>query len=97
MRPLSKLCAPILPRSHTTFLTVSQGRELKRPKSTTDRLDWSLKRANILKPQNAFEQKTDNFEEGPWKPLLTTKPHAQIPLETSFTTFSNEDGLTQYV
>jgi exosome complex exonuclease RRP6 len=85
------------PTRLTLLLIVPQGRDLKRPKSTTDRLDWSLKRANILKPQNAFEQKTDNFEEGPWRPLLTTKPHAQIPLETSLTTFTNEDGLTQYV
>lgn len=75
---------------------MSQGRDLKRPKSTGDRLDWSLKRANILKPQNAFEKKTSNSEPGPWKPLLTTKPHAQTPLQASLTTFTNEEGLTQY-
>ncbi len=79
-----------------SFLTVSQGRELKRSKPTTERLDWSLKRANILKPQNAFERKTDNLESGPWKPVLTTKPHAQIPLDASLPTFTNDEGLTQY-
>ncbi|KAK4154383.1 ribonuclease H-like domain-containing protein [Chaetomidium leptoderma] len=76
--------------------TADAGRELKRPKPTTERLDWSMKRANILKPQNAFEKKTDNFESGPWKPPMTTKPHAQIPLETSLATFTNEEGHTQY-
>ncbi len=75
---------------------MSQGRELKRPKSTTERLDWSLKRANILKPQNAFEKKTNNLESGPWKPVLTAKPHAQTPLDASLPTFTNEEGLTQY-
>ncbi|KAL2023691.1 hypothetical protein VTK56DRAFT_1405 [Thermocarpiscus australiensis] len=76
--------------------TNESGRDAKRPKSTSDRLEWSLKRANILKPQNAFEKKTDNFDSGPWKPLLTRKPHAQVPLEKSLTTFSNEAGHTQY-
>ncbi|KAK3904663.1 hypothetical protein C8A05DRAFT_31540 [Staphylotrichum tortipilum] len=76
--------------------TAEAGRDLKRPKSTTDRLDWSLKRANILKPQNAFEKKTRNSEPGPWKPVLTTKPHAQTPLQASLTTFTNEEGLAQY-
>ncbi|KAL2135181.1 hypothetical protein VTI74DRAFT_9498 [Chaetomium olivicolor] len=76
--------------------TAEAGRDLKRPKSTTDRLDWSLRNANILKPQNTFERRADNFDTGPWKPLLTTKPHAQVPLEKSLTTFTDEAGRTQY-
>ncbi|KAK4124489.1 hypothetical protein N657DRAFT_617732 [Parathielavia appendiculata] len=76
--------------------TAESGRDLKRSKPATDRLDWSLKRANILKPQNAFEKKTDNLESGPWKPLLTTKPHAQTPLDASLTTFTDAGGHTQY-
>ncbi|KAJ4293007.1 exosome nuclease subunit [Collariella sp. IMI 366227] len=76
--------------------TAEAGRDLKRPKSTTERLDWSLKRANILKPQNAFERKIDNLDSGPWKPLLTGKPHAQVPLEKSLTTFTDEEDRTQY-
>ncbi|KAK4242940.1 ribonuclease H-like domain-containing protein [Achaetomium macrosporum] len=76
--------------------TAESGRDAKRAKSTTDRLDWSLKRANILKPQNVFEKKIDNFESGPWKPLLTSKPHSQIPLEASLTTFTDEEGHVQY-
>lgn len=55
-----------------------------------------MKRANIIKPQNAFERKVDNFDAGPWKPLLTTKPHATVPLEQSLTTFVDGDDTTQY-
>ncbi|KAK3941334.1 exosome complex exonuclease rrp6 [Diplogelasinospora grovesii] len=63
---------------------------------TSDRLEWSMKRANILKPQNAFDRKPDNFETGPWKPLLSTKPHAKTPLEESMVTFTDENENTQY-
>ncbi|KAH6623601.1 ribonuclease H-like domain-containing protein [Chaetomium tenue] len=76
--------------------TTESGRDTKRPKSTTDRLDWSMKRANILKPQNTFEKKIDNFDSGPWKPLLTTKPHAQTPLDASLTISVNDEGRPQY-
>ncbi|KAK0673687.1 ribonuclease H-like domain-containing protein [Cercophora samala] len=75
--------------------TFEAGRDSKRPKPT-ERLDWSLKRANIVKPQNAFEKKPNNFDNGPWKPILTKKPHAIVPLEQSFTTFLNEEHTTQY-
>ena len=74
--------------------TAEAGRAPKRP--TTERLDWSLKRANILKPQNTFERKPDNFDQGPWKPLLSSKPHAQVSLEESLTTFVDENQNTQY-
>ncbi|KAL2117432.1 hypothetical protein VTJ04DRAFT_7092 [Mycothermus thermophilus] len=60
------------------------------------KLDPAFKNANILKPQNAFEVKVDNFETGPWKPLITSKPHAQVPLEESLQTFVNADGHIQY-
>jgi len=72
-----------------------QGRPAKKPKSTTQ-LDWSMKRANIIKPQNAFEHKFDNFYTGPWKPLLTSKPHATVPLDQSLATFVDGDDNTQY-
>ncbi|KAL2163492.1 hypothetical protein VTH06DRAFT_5550 [Thermothelomyces fergusii] len=76
--------------------TAEIGRELKRSRSIASRLDWSMKRANILKPQNAFERKIDNFDPGPWKPLMTSKPHARVPLEASLDTFVDEEGRTQY-
>ncbi|ERT02694.1 exosome complex exonuclease RRP6 [Sporothrix schenckii 1099-18] len=62
----------------------------------TDRLDWNIRRANIPKPQELFERKPDNFDKGPWKPILTTKPHAIVPLEDSLTTFVDEYNLTQF-
>ncbi|OIW26498.1 hypothetical protein CONLIGDRAFT_634766 [Coniochaeta ligniaria NRRL 30616] len=75
--------------------TPEVGRASKKPKPTTQ-LDWSMKRANIIKPQNAFERKFDNFDTGPWKPLLSTKPHATLPLDKSLTTFVDGDDTTQY-
>ncbi|KAI1636019.1 ribonuclease H-like domain-containing protein [Biscogniauxia mediterranea] len=59
-------------------------------------LDHSIRRANILKPQHAFEIKPDNQATSPWKPLLTTKPHAVVPLEQSLETFTDEAQTTQY-
>lgn len=56
-----------------------------------------MRRANILKPQNAFEVKPDNADNSPWKPLLTKKPHAVVPLDQSIGTFKNENGTIQYV
>ncbi|KAK0725420.1 ribonuclease H-like domain-containing protein [Lasiosphaeris hirsuta] len=76
--------------------TPDAGRDSKRTKSTNSRLDWSLKRANILKPQDAFEKKVNNFDSGAWKPLLTTKPHARLSLEESLVTFVDEENNTQY-
>lgn len=55
-----------------------------------------MRRANILKPQNAFEVKPDNTSASPWKPILTKKPHATVPLDQSLGTFSNETDSTQY-
>ena len=55
-----------------------------------------MRRANILKPQNAFEVKPDNSDNSPWKPLLTKKPHALVPLDESIGTFKNENGTIQY-
>ena len=50
---------------------------------TFERLAPSLANAKIDKPQLLFERQTDNFAEGPWKPLLSRKPHADVPLEQS--------------
>jgi len=68
---------------------LSQGRDTKRSRTT---LDPFLKRANIFKPQDIFEKKIDNFEPGPWKPLLTRKPHAKRSLEDSLQLVSKEEG-----
>lgn len=63
-------------------------------KSKTSDLNW--RRANIIKPQNAFERKVDNFATGPWKPLLTVKPHATVPLEDSLGVSVDENNHQQY-
>lgn len=49
-----------------------------------------------MKPQNAFEVKPDNKGTSAWKPTLTQKPHATLPLEKSLGTFNNEDDSIQY-
>jgi len=51
---------------------------------------------NLVKPQLAFDVKPDNNDESPWKPLLTSKPHATIPLKDSLPTFTNDFGQIQY-
>ncbi|TAQ84719.1 hypothetical protein B7494_g6954 [Chlorociboria aeruginascens] len=51
---------------------------------------------NLVKPQLAFIHKPDNSDESPWKPLLTTKPHATVPLEDSLGTFTDEFEQNQY-
>ncbi|ODV92897.1 hypothetical protein CANCADRAFT_11487, partial [Tortispora caseinolytica NRRL Y-17796] len=37
----------------------------------------------IEKPQTAFKRKPDNFSMEPFKPILTSKPHAKVPLHKS--------------
>ncbi|KAI1357980.1 ribonuclease H-like domain-containing protein [Xylaria arbuscula] len=59
-------------------------------------LDQSIRRANVLKPQNTFELKPNNHDTSPWKPILTSKPHATLPLNKSLETFQDESQSTQY-
>jgi hypothetical protein len=69
---------------------------VKKPKPNSGVLDPHLKRANILKPQNNFERKANNSDNGPWRPVLTSKPHAKVSLEDSLVTLPNEEGDEQY-
>ncbi|EGX96351.1 exosome complex exonuclease Rrp [Cordyceps militaris CM01] len=55
-----------------------------------------IRNANVGKPQILFEVQPDNFPTGPWKPIITKKPHATVPLKDSLVTFIDEDGSTQY-
>ncbi|KAM0525393.1 hypothetical protein ACHAPE_000095 [Trichoderma viride] len=64
----------------------------KQPKSTGK----VIRNANVKKPQLGFEIQPNNFFDGPWKPILTEKPHATVPLEESLVTFVRNDGTTQY-
>jgi len=88
---------PALADEHTVadLFFFTQGAMAKKPKQA-ERLDKSLSRANVLKPQNSFERKPDNFDKGPWKPLLTEKPHAIVSLDESLGTFVDEGQNTQY-
>ncbi|PTB44503.1 uncharacterized protein TrAFT101_003057 [Trichoderma asperellum] len=55
-----------------------------------------IRNANVKKPQLDFEIQPNNFLDGPWKPILTEKPHAIVPLDESLVTFVRNDGTAQY-
>jgi len=65
-------------------------------KPRTDRLQPELFNAKMDKPQESFRRPTNNFAEGPWKPLLSQKPHATVPLEQSLGTVVDENQNEQY-
>ena len=52
---------------------------------------------NLEKPQLLFDVKPDNLDNSPFRPLLTEKPHAKVPLEESLEMFTNEVENKQYV
>ena len=81
------------PYSCQTSFTNTFCQQNKKPKSTNK----VIRNANISKPQLHFERKPDNFEPPPWKPMLTSKPNATIPLEESLKVVPNENGVPQYV
>lgn len=49
-----------------------------------------------MKPQLSFLNKPDNTAITPWKPILTSKPHATIHLAQSLGTFTDERQHLQY-
>ena len=52
-----------------------------------------LKTMDMEKPQLQFEHVPTNNETGPFKPLLTTKPHAVVPLATEPATYGEHTSL----
>lgn len=50
----------------------------------------------ISKPQNGFLKPSRNNETTPFKPLLSSKPHAIIPFVQSLKLVTEEDGLERY-
>ncbi|KAH0564863.1 hypothetical protein GP486_001743 [Trichoglossum hirsutum] len=52
-------------------------------------------RNDLRKPQLLFKRKPLNDADGPFKPLLTVKPHAILPLAQSLGTTTNENGAEQ--
>ncbi|KAI1007566.1 Exosome complex exonuclease [Podosphaera aphanis] len=69
---------------------------LSKPKKPNSTLAHNFRNQNIIKPQLSFDVKPDNHDVSPWKPFLTTKPHATIPLEDSLILFTNDFGQEQY-
>ncbi|KAI9766470.1 MAG: exosome nuclease subunit, partial [Candelina submexicana] len=63
---------------------------------STPRPSKSLRNPNIPKPQLLFHTGPTNNDTTPFKPLLSSKPHAIIPLDQSLSTFLNEEGLIEY-
>lgn len=55
-----------------------------------------FKNRNLAKPQHAFRTKPDNHNNSAWKPILTAKPHALIPLDSSLRPFVDDNLQTQY-
>ncbi|KAI9877312.1 MAG: exosome nuclease subunit [Pleopsidium flavum] len=51
---------------------------------------------DIPKPQILFDKFPSNNETTPFKPLLTSKPHAIVPLEQSLDIVLNDSGVEQY-
>ncbi|KAK2595543.1 exosome nuclease subunit [Conoideocrella luteorostrata] len=68
------------------------GHKSKRTKSAAK----VIRNANVTKPQTMFEKKPDNFPTGPWKPILTDKPHAKVSLDKSLVTVNGDDGPPHY-
>ncbi|CAG5148858.1 uncharacterized protein ALTATR162_LOCUS2257 [Alternaria atra] len=50
----------------------------------------------IAKPQLKFEHVPTNDETGGFRPLITSKPHAKIPLQECLKTFQDRRGREQY-
>ncbi|KAF2033233.1 exosome complex exonuclease-like protein Rrp6 [Setomelanomma holmii] len=53
-------------------------------------------RKHIAKPQLQFEHVPTNDESGGFRPLMSSKPHAKIPLEECLKTFKDNRGREQY-
>lgn len=51
---------------------------------------------HIPKPQLSFEHVPKNKETGGFRPLMSSKPHAKIPLEVCLKTFKDSNGREQY-
>ncbi|KAF2197552.1 exosome complex exonuclease-like protein Rrp6 [Delitschia confertaspora ATCC 74209] len=51
---------------------------------------------HLPKPQLSFEHVPTNNETGGFKPLLTSKPHAKVPLEEGLKTYIDASGSEQY-
>ncbi|KAF2685901.1 hypothetical protein K458DRAFT_299649 [Lentithecium fluviatile CBS 122367] len=60
------------------------------------RTNIAVQPKHIPKPQLIFEHPPDNYQTGGFRPLLTTKPHAMVPLEQCLKTFRDKRDREQY-
>lgn len=77
-------------------VSITEAHNLKMPSRSKKQGGNTYRNQNLVKPQLAFNVKPDNSDESPWKPLLTSKPHATVSLEDSLPTFTNDFGQIQY-
>ncbi|KAJ9666455.1 exosome nuclease subunit [Coniosporium apollinis] len=66
------------------------------PRASASKPFSAFTKLDIAKPQALFENVPSNNETQPWKPLLTTKPHARIPLDKSLRLVSDKEGAKHY-
>ncbi|RKF59549.1 Exosome complex exonuclease rrp6 [Erysiphe neolycopersici] len=85
----------LIKRNDTTEADI-QNEPRSKFKKQGSSLSQSMRTQNIVKPQLAFEKKPDNNDTSPWKPILTTKPHAIVSLEDSLELFVNDYDQKQY-
>ena len=64
--------------------------------ANTSRISAALRSQNIEKPQLTFANKPSNYETSAFKPLLESKPHASVALETA-PVATDDDSQLQYV
>ncbi|KAH7138281.1 ribonuclease H-like domain-containing protein [Dendryphion nanum] len=64
--------------------------------TTTPKSRFPSAPQHIIKPQLTFENVPLNNEIGAFRPLLSSKPHASIPLNESLKTFKDGNGREQY-
>lgn len=83
----------IFEKIDSAFDELKNGGSSGEPKQTLTYLEGSAGDSNdikhtgkrLTKPQNDFRVKVDTTETGPFKPRLTSKPHALIPYEETMT------------
>ncbi|CAG8980174.1 hypothetical protein HYALB_00007414 [Hymenoscyphus albidus] len=80
----------MIKRKDQPTLDQTPSRERKQP------LGNAFRTQNLVKPQLAFDIKPNNHDTSPWKPLLSSKPHATVSLEDSLSTFTNDFGQLAY-
>ncbi|KAL9096393.1 MAG: hypothetical protein Q9165_001390 [Trypethelium subeluteriae] len=57
---------------------------------------YNFRNQDLAKPQRLFEVVPVNQFTGPFRPLLTTKPHAIVPYSESMKLITDEDGVAHY-